>query len=149
MEDWRRVDVDQYDPEKQFIADDLELPNYSAQDLEPKIQQIRQYIGSNDLVNALKSCVQDPPYGSTDIVKKGYLLTVLDVLNTAKQSEVKELLSQLSIDEVDVLVKFIYVLMTTEEGQKSGGALLGWFDKAITVVGEGPIVRYMSDPYRM
>ncbi|VEU21780.1 DEKNAAC102692 [Brettanomyces naardenensis] len=148
-EDWRRIDVDQFDPESQFVEDDLGLPSYTLEDLQGKFQQIRQSIASNNIAEGIKLSVTDAPYGSANDVKQSYLLAVLEVLNTAKQSEVNTVISQLSTEEVDVLVKIVYALMATSEGQRSGGALLGWLDKIVDSVGEGPIVRYLSDPYRI
>ncbi|ODV87452.1 hypothetical protein CANARDRAFT_229983 [[Candida] arabinofermentans NRRL YB-2248] len=149
MDDWRRIDIDQYDPEAQYEADDLNLPAYTLQDIEPKLSELRTQLSRGSAIQALKLGLDDPPYGSAPNVKSAYLLSVLEILQTIKQSEISGLVKELDLDEIDVLVKFLYSLMALKEGQKSGGVLLTWFDKAIEIVGEGPIVRYMSDELKM
>lgn len=148
-DEWRRIDVDKYDPDTQFVPDDLGLPQRTLEEVNPQITEIRQYVSKNLIADAVKTATLDPPYGSDADVKQSYLYAVLEVLNTARQTEVPQIIAGLSLEQVDTLVKFIYALMATPEGQKSGGVLLGWLDKVVDHVGEGPIVRYFTDPYTL
>lgn len=149
MEDWRRIDVDQYDPEQQYEADDLQIPQYSAQDVQQKVSIIGQCISTGNTLQGVKAAVDEPLYGTSKEIKQAYLSSILRLLSSAKQSEIPQIISQLSTDETDVLVKFIYAGMEIKEGQRVGGSLLGWLNKVVEVVGQGPIVRYLSDPYKV
>ncbi|GMG39275.1 unnamed protein product [Ambrosiozyma monospora] len=148
-QDWRRIDVDAYDPDQQYQPDPIDVPVYTLQALEPKLQQIRGLLSRGSALDSLRLAIDSPPYADEPSVKKQYLLGVLEVLNNIKQTEINGVIKQLSLDEIDVLIKFVYSLMALKEGQKSGGVLLGWFDKTIEAVGEGPIVRYLSDPLKL
>ncbi len=147
--DWRSIDVDQYDPEKQFVPDDLGLPKYTLEDIQPSIQLMRQCTASGDTIQGIKAAVQSPPYGAANEVKSAYLQAALDVLSTSKQSTASSVISKLSQDEQDVLVKLVFALMDTKAGQKVGGSLLGWLNKVVEASGEGSLVRYLSDPYKL
>ena len=66
MSDWRRIDIDAFDPESgRLTAQDL-IPPYShvitAQELQPKIQQLRSLSSSGDISSAIKLATNDPPY---------------------------------------------------------------------------------------
>ncbi|KAH3668360.1 hypothetical protein OGAPHI_002114 [Ogataea philodendri] len=144
MDSWRRIDIDQYDPDYQYEADPIDAPAYTVQQLEPLLGEIRGSISRGDSVGAIKLCVADPPYGSDAAAKTAYLQSVLSVLVSVKQTEIPNIVKGLDVDETDTLVKLLYSLMSLKEGQKSGGALLGWFDKVVGIVGERPIVSYVN-----
>ncbi len=74
-----------------------------------------------------------------------HLSTVFDTLKSIKQSQIPELVSDLSTEEHDVLVKYLYKLMSLPQGQQNSGILLAWFDKTIEVTGIGPIIRHLND----
>jgi actin related protein 2/3 complex, subunit 5 len=39
--------------------------------------------------------------------------------------------------------------MSREWALKQSGILLAWMDKIVEKAGDGPIVRYLSDPYKL
>ncbi|KAG7699505.1 hypothetical protein KL951_001222 [Ogataea haglerorum] len=144
MEDWRRIDVDQYDPDLQYEPDPIDAPAYSAQQLDSLVTEIRSSVSRGDALGAIKLCVAQPPYGSDSALKTAYLQAVLNAFVSVRQSEIPNIVKSLDMDETDTLVKLLYSLMSVKEGQKSGGVLLGWFDKVVELVGERPIVSYVN-----
>lgn len=149
MEDWRRIDIDAFDPDSgRLTAEDLKPPYTHAitlQELEPKISQLRSAATSGDFSSALQILTSDPPYSADDATKEEYFHAVLSVLTQVRQAEITALVKNLSPKQVEVLIKYLYKGMSIPEGQKQGGILLSWFEKATQVSGVAPIVRYLSD----
>lgn len=149
MEDWRRIDIDAYDPEGgRLTAEDL-IPPYTSQvtlqTLQPKISQLRSAATSGDFATALQNATTDPPYSADEPTKMQYFQTVLEVLTQVRQAEIANIVKQLSSEQQYVLVKYLYKGMSLPEGQKQGGILLSWFEKISQISGVNPIVRYLSD----
>lgn len=71
--------------------------------------------------------------------------SVFEILKSTKQSQIGQLVAELSSEEQDVLVKYLYKLMSIPQGQQSSGILLAWLDKVTEVGGNGCIVRYLND----
>ncbi|CUS23279.1 LAQU0S09e01222g1_1 [Lachancea quebecensis] len=149
MEDWRRIDIDAFDPDSgRLTAEDLKPPyasSVSLQELEPKISQLRSAATSGDFLNALQILTTDPPYSADEATKNQYFHAVLGVLTQVRQADITNLVKQLSPKQTDVLVKYLYKGMSIPEGQKQGGMLLSWFEKVTQLSGVGPVVRYLSD----
>lgn len=149
MEDWRRIDIDLFDPESsRLTADDLK-PLYSTQlsleDVASRIHKLRSMISSGDYTNAVKLSVTNPPYNADNSAKSQYFQAVLDILSQVKQADILAIVKQLDKNEQTVLIKYLYKGMSVPEGQKQGGILLSWFEKVTQVSGVNPIVRYLSD----
>ncbi|SCU95820.1 LAME_0F13630g1_1 [Lachancea meyersii CBS 8951] len=149
MEDWRRIDIDAFDPDSgRLNAEDLTPPNLkvvSASEIEPRISQLRSAATSGDFASALQLVTNDPPYGADETTKTRYFEAVLSVLTQVRQAEIANLVKQLSLKQVDVLIKYLYKGMSVPEGQKQGGILLSWFEKVTQNSGVAPVVRYLSD----
>ncbi|CDK25851.1 unnamed protein product [Kuraishia capsulata CBS 1993] len=147
MEDWRRIDIDAYDPDRGLTEEDLRpaAAPVTSQEVSTKAQQVRTLSGRGSFGDSLAYALTDPPYGADEGSKALYLSSVLEALQGVKQSEIPEVVKSLDRDQQDALIKVIYRGMETKDGQKQGGLLLSWFDKTIEVTGNGPIVRYMSD----
>lgn len=149
MEDWRRIDIDAYDPESgRLTVDDLKPP-YShlltLQELQPAIQQLRAYAASGDFVSAVQVFTSEPPYSADEQAKSQYFFGVLEVLTQVRQADIANIIKQLDAKQQDVLVKYLYKGMSIPEGQKHGGILLAWFEKLTQASGVNPIVHYLSD----
>ncbi|EDO15070.1 hypothetical protein Kpol_411p15 [Vanderwaltozyma polyspora DSM 70294] len=149
MEDWRRIDIDAFDPESgRLTAADLIPPNQAQvtlQELQPKIQQIRSMSTSGDMISAIQLATSDPPYGADDSTKAQYLQAVLEALGQTRQADISNIIKQLSPKQHDVLIKYLYKGMSVPEGQKQGGILLSWFEKLTQEAGVNPVVHYLSD----
>ncbi|AOA61908.1 Actin-related protein 2/3 complex subunit 5 [Komagataella phaffii CBS 7435] len=147
MEDWRRIDIDAYDPDFTLRPEELQpaVPEVPTEVVEQKVQQARTLVSQGKAIDALKFLLQDPPYGADSVAKDIYLLQVIETLSSVKQSDISSTIGELDADQQDVLVKYLYKGMGSGEGRKQSGILLNWFDKTIEVAGEGSIVRYLSD----
>lgn len=75
------------------------------------------------------------------------LQTVLDVLATIRSNNITPTVEALSMEQRDILIKYIYKGMSSPVGQANGngGILLTWFEKTVNITGQGAIIRYMSD----
>jgi actin related protein 2/3 complex subunit 5 len=84
------------------------------------------------------------PSGSN---KNIHLKTVVDILLVIRSSDITPAVEQLSSEEQNVLIKYLYKGMGSTLGQShgNGGILLTWFEKTVDITGQGPIIRYMSD----
>lgn len=150
--DWRRIDIDKYDVEAQYEEDELPdlKPDVSLSDIDGLIQQVRGLIQRNDIVNGLSLCIENAPYGARDVqVTNKFLQCCSEILLSVKMSDIPNYVHQFNIDQLDVIVKFLYTLMGKEFALKQAGLLLVWLDKIVESVGEGPIIRFMSDPYKL
>ncbi|AMD19983.1 HCL168Cp [Eremothecium sinecaudum] len=149
MTDWRRIDIDAFDPECGRLTNEDLKPPYnshpSLQELQPKISQLRTAATSGDFAKGIQLATTDPVYGADDETKYQYFLIVLQLLTQVRQADISAILQQLNRDQQDVLVKYLYKGMSLLEGQKQGGILLCWFDKITAMSGINPIIRYLSD----
>lgn len=149
MTDWRRIDIDSLDPNSgRLTAEDLIPPypnNVTLQELQPKISQLRSLATSGDMSSAIKLATEDPPYSADANTKATYFQAVLDALTQVRQADIVAIVKQLSPQQQDVLVKYLYKGMSLAEGQKHGGLLLAWFEKLVQSAGVNPIVHYLSD----
>lgn len=149
MADWRRIDIDAFDPESgRLTAADL-MPPYdkaiTMQELQPKITQLRTLASSGDVAAAIQIATSEPPYSADESTKAQYFHAVLETLAQTRQGDISNIIKQLSPKQQDVLVKYLYKGMSIPEGQKQGGVLLSWFEKLTQEAGVGPVVHYISD----
>lgn len=151
MADWRRIDIDAYEPDKFLTKEELvpDLPETLYSQIQSVSQQSRTYLSSGKFSEALGLVLDNPPYVSDEKTKATHSETVFEVLcsirNNHQVSELKGFVEKLSLEQQDVLVKYLYKTMGTSYGAKQGGLLLNWFEKVVEVSGEGPIVRYLAD----
>ncbi|KAG7192708.1 uncharacterized protein KQ657_001491 [Scheffersomyces spartinae] len=151
MSDWRRIDIDAYEPDKFLSKEELvpDLPETPYSEIQKVSQQSRTYLSSGKFSEALALVLDTPPYVSDEQTKETHTETVFEVLcsirNNHQVGELKSFIQSLTLDQQDVLVKYLYKTMGKSYGAKQGGLLLNWFEKVVEVSGEGPIVRYLAD----
>ncbi|GEQ72561.1 hypothetical protein JCM33374_g6248 [Metschnikowia sp. JCM 33374] len=151
MEDWRRIDIDALEPENHLSKQDLvpDLPPVSHSDISSLAQQVKQALSQGKFLPALQAALDTPPYVSDEATKNLHAETVFEVLVSIKNNhnvnEFASFVSQLTSDQQDTLVKYIYKIMATSYGAKHGALLLSWFEKTVDVTGMGPVVRFYSD----
>lgn len=150
LDDWRRIDVEQYDPDFQYEADALEQANpLSTADIATLEQTATQALNHGKTLDALKAILPYAPYGADQSVRDSYLKLALSILGSSRVSDIPSLVNQLNLDEVDATIKFCYNLMSKPYAGKQSGLLLVWIDKIVEKFGEGPIVRFISDPAQL
>lgn len=145
MTDWRRIDIDAFDPESGRLTQADLVPPYDGPpvDVNSRVGQLRSMVG--DVAGAVQVITTDPPYNCDEQSKHVYLLAVLEALGQARAMDIANIVGGLNNDQVDVLVKYLYRGMAVPEGQKQGGILLAWLEKVTQAHGVRPIVHYLSD----
>lgn len=151
MVDWRRIDIDAFEPEKHLSKEDLipDLPATSHEEIANLSKQCRAELSLGRFLEALKLALDHPPYVADEATKTLHGETVFEVLcsikNNHNMNELSTFVKQLDSNQQDNLVKYLYKNMGTSQGAKQGGLLLNWFEKTVEITGLGSIVRYMSD----
>lgn len=151
MDDWRRIDIDALEPDTHLLKQDLipDLPPVSHDQVVATSKTVKQALALGQFLQALQTSLDTPPYVADEATKNLHAETVYEVLVLIKNNhsigEFGNFVKQLSSDEQDTLVKYIYKIMTTTYGAKQGALLLSWFEKTVDVTGMGPVVRYFSD----
>ncbi|KRX99500.1 Ubiquitin fusion degradation protein 1 -like protein [Trichinella pseudospiralis] len=133
---FRNIDVDVHNEE--IFGDDADVetayvgPNESA---------INNLLHNNRLSEALQACLKNPPFRSKSQESKDKCTQlVIRVLCSFKQSEVQKAVNNLDVDQLDILMKYIY--KGFEFGQDgSSPALLFWHKIVFAKAGDGAIMR--------
>ncbi|KRX79611.1 Ubiquitin fusion degradation protein 1 -like protein [Trichinella sp. T6] len=136
---FRNIDVDVQNEEIFGDEADVETayvgPNESA---------INNLLHNNRLSEALQACLKNPPFRSkTQESKDKCTQLVIRVLCSFKQSDVQKAVNNLDVDQLDILMKYIY--KGFEFGQDgSSPALLFWHKIVFGKAGDGAIMRAVS-----
>lgn len=112
MTDWRRIDIDAFDPESgRLTAADI-APPYATQvslaELQPRIAQLRTLASSGDMQAAVALATSDPPYSADAQAKAAYFQAVLETLTQVRQADIAGVVKALQPAQQDVLVKYLY-----------------------------------------
>lgn len=151
MDDWRRIDIDALEPENHLCKLDLtpQLDPVSHADVAAVAQSVKQSLSLGQFLSALQTALNTPPYVADDATKALHAETVFEVLASIKNnhnvSEYGSFVQQLTAEQQDTLIKYIYKIMETPYGAKHGVLMLGWFEKSVEVTGMSPVVRFFSD----
>lgn len=149
--DWRRIDIDDYEHDAHMSREELipDLPQTTTQDITQVSQQARQALSSGQFQEALGLVLENTPYVADAQVKEAHAETVFEVLCSIKNNhsgnDFSSFIRNLSSEQQDVLIKYLYRIMATPYGAKQGGLLLSWFEKTAEIAGMGPVVRFLSD----
>ncbi|KAF8626032.1 hypothetical protein AX15_005122 [Amanita polypyramis BW_CC] len=149
---FRKIDIDIYDEdvlqESDIYESDPRDPTQLLNDAKQKQGPVRSALAKNDIAGALKVVLRDAPYGSDAAIdaKNITLQTLLSILNSTKSTDISGAIKQLSQDDQDTLMKYLYKGMAMPGwGDISGSVLLGWHEKLTEIAGTGCIVRTMTD----
>lgn len=151
LEDWRRIDVEQYDPELQYEADPVPgaRPDLTMEDMANLEGAARSALQRGSPLEGLRALAPFAPYGAAEDVREAYLKIAYEVLTVGRVTEAGAVVAQMDLDEVDLLTKLCYTLMKHTWAQKQAGVLLVWLERVAEKHGEGPIVRFVSDPAQL
>ncbi|KAM3964730.1 LOW QUALITY PROTEIN: actin-related protein 2/3 complex, subunit 5 [Aphomia sociella] len=136
---FRKIDIDQYN-EDNFKEEEAEQSMPTGPDEGEVSSLLNQKYNQ-----ALQLVLSNAPLGSSNQqVKDSALALTLKVLLAIKSAQIEEAVGNLSRDDVDILMKYIYRgFECPSEG--SSGHLLLWHEKAYNIGGSGSIVRVLSD----
>ncbi|CAF9909299.1 MAG: hypothetical protein HETSPECPRED_008929 [Heterodermia speciosa] len=115
---WRTINIDLYDPDSSAnfpIASLLpsSIPTTSASEVQSLAGQIKQLLRGGDTEGALRGALENVPYGGDSAAKEVHLATVVEILQSTKQSDMSPMLSRIYSSEggtelLDVLMKYLY-----------------------------------------
>ncbi|KAL8692386.1 MAG: hypothetical protein Q9218_002576 [Villophora microphyllina] len=117
---WRTINIDLLDPESpaNFSTATLSptVPPVSAAEAQSLSSQIKQLLRGGDSEGALRGALESPPYGGDTAAKEVHLATVVEILQSIKQSEMSPLLNRIygsegGVEALDVLMKYLYKSM--------------------------------------
>ncbi|KAF2267789.1 Arp2/3 complex 16 kDa subunit ARPC5 [Lojkania enalia] len=114
---WRTINIDALDPDSPANFDLSSLTPaiapVSTADVQALASQIRQLLRGGDSEGALQGALENPPYGADDKGKDIHLATVIEILQSIRQSDMSPMLSRIysspgGPEALDVLMKYIY-----------------------------------------
>ncbi|KAJ4361885.1 hypothetical protein N0V83_010826 [Neocucurbitaria cava] len=114
---WRTINIDALDPDSPANFDLSSLTPavapVSTADVQNLSQQIRQLLRGGENEGALQGALENPPYGADDKGKETHLATVIEILQSIRQSDMSPILSRIysapgGTEALDVLMKYIY-----------------------------------------
>lgn len=144
---FRKIDVDQYNDE--FFKDEDHLETSSPGSLTLDEQEITSLLNSGKQKESLKLALNSVPIGSkSQYVRNINFNLVLKILLSIRISEIEAAVNDLNVDEVDILMKYIYRgFESPSDG--SSAHLLVWHEKAFNKGGVGSIIRVLTDKKRV
>lgn len=108
--------------------------------------QVNALIAGGRSVEAIKLVIKDANgIGRKHQQRDQVAGQLLKVLLSVKASEIEAVVKELELDEIDVLMKFIYYGFENAAADVSGAHLLTWHDKACERGGVGSIVRVLTE----
>ncbi|KAF2107433.1 actin-related protein 2/3 complex subunit 5 [Lophiotrema nucula] len=114
---WRTINVDALDPDSPANFDLSSLTPAvapaSTADVQSLAGQIRQLLRGGDSEGALQGALESAPYGADERGKEIHLATVIEILQSIRQSDMSPILSRIysspgGTEALDVLMKYIY-----------------------------------------
>ncbi|KAI9803710.1 MAG: hypothetical protein M1833_000622 [Piccolia ochrophora] len=117
LQNHRLINIDQLDPESPSNFDVSTLAptvsSISSADVQSLAGQVRQLLRGGDTEGALRGALENAPYGGDDRAKEVHLATVIEVLQSIRQSEMSPILTRIFQSEggsetLDVLMKYLY-----------------------------------------
>jgi actin related protein 2/3 complex subunit 5 len=110
-----------------------------------KAQQITSKMNMGNLTDALKTGLQNVPWDGTPQQKREDAEAVVNVLVSFKDQQINEALNGLSVDEIDVLMKYVFKGLSMGNAKYSS-QLFKWFEAIETKTGGlGAITRVLTD----
>lgn len=142
---FRKVDVDQYDPDK-FVEESV--AEESAEGKGPSDSEVNAFLAQSKNADALMVVLNNAPLNTKNqIVKDKAVQLALRVMTSFKTNEIDAAIKSLDSKELDSLMKYIYRgFEFPTDG--SSASLLTWHEKAFAAGGLGTIVRVLTDRKR-
>ncbi|KAL9580040.1 MAG: hypothetical protein Q9212_004732 [Teloschistes hypoglaucus] len=114
---WRTINIDLLDPESPANFSTVTLSpavsSVTTAEVQNLSSQIKQLLRGGDGEGALRGALENPPYGGDAAAKEVHLATVVEILQSIKQSEMSPILNRIynsdgGIEALDVLMKYLY-----------------------------------------
>ncbi|KAI9504494.1 arp2/3 complex subunit [Coemansia spiralis] len=146
----RKLAIDGFDEEKQQIAQQMQYLSTKSDSevasmVDQKASAVRAAITRGNSAEALERALADPPYGrGLEAAQSANALLVSEVLMATRTQDINSVVSSLSDDDRDVLLKYIYHGLG-HPAEFNCGMLLSWHERIVEAGGLGSIVRVMAD----
>ncbi|KAJ1965044.1 arp2/3 complex subunit [Dipsacomyces acuminosporus] len=146
----RKLDIDALDAEHQQITQQMQYLSTKTSDevassVSQKSAAVRAAITRGNSVEALEKALADPPYGhGMEPAQAANAQLVSEVLAATRTQDIPSIVSSLSDDNRDILLKYIYHGLA-RPAEFNCGVLLSWHERVVESGGLGSIVRVMSD----
>lgn len=143
---YRKLDVDAYDPENYDESEDVgDTPG-----LGPDERSVTSCLQTNRFEDALHAALLNPPLKcKNQAVKDKATLLVAKVLGSFKTGEIEAVVKKLSLDEGDILMKYVYKAMEITPENALCQTLLSWHSMLVARFGLGSIMRVFSARNRL
>ncbi|XP_074596934.1 actin-related protein 2/3 complex, subunit 5 [Brevipalpus obovatus] len=139
---FRRLDVDQLNEDlfKDEEANELSSPTSVVDE-----KEILKLSSSGRHLEAIQAVLALKPQASTNpSVKETAFNLMMQLMTRTKAAEIGEIISKLDVNQIDLVMKYIYKgFENPVDG--SSAVLLVWHQKAFEKGGHGSIVRVLTD----
>lgn len=143
---FRKIDVDQYceDAFRDEENAEVQSPVNGVDE-----QEISSLLQGGKFVDALKQVLSNAPVNSKNQHAKDTVHNlVMQILLTVRAGEIDKVVDALDLDQIDVLMKYIYRGFD-HPNDGSSAHLLIWHEKTYNKGGVGSIVRVLTDKKRV
>lgn len=142
---FRKVDVDQFDPDK-FVEDSVPEETGGQG---PSESEVNAFLAQSKNADALMVVLNNSPLNTKNqAVKDRAVQLAIRVMTSFKTNEIEPAIKSLDSRTLDALMKYIYRgFEFPSDG--SSASLLTWHEKAFAVGGLGTIVRVLTDRKRV
>ncbi|RWS16361.1 Actin-related protein 2/3 complex subunit 5-like protein [Dinothrombium tinctorium] len=143
---FRKIDIDQYNDDlfKEEESVDVQSPVTGVDE-----QEVNRLLQSGKHVEAIKYLISVCPLNSKNQAAKDCALNLMmQAMSAVKTSEMDKVIDALDIDQIDIIMKYIYRGFENPSDNRSGHLLI-WHEKAYTKAGLGSIVRVLTDKKRV
>ncbi|KAI9751533.1 MAG: 40S ribosomal protein [Chaenotheca gracillima] len=133
LQNYRLINIDQLDPDSpsnfniSSLSPAAAAAPVSSADVQTLAGQVRQLLRGGDAEGALLGALENAPYGGDDRAKEVHLATVVEVLQSIKQSDMSPMLTRMyqaegGTEKLDVLMKYLYKGMShSSQASSSSG----------------------------
>ncbi|KAJ2844346.1 arp2/3 complex subunit [Coemansia brasiliensis] len=146
----RKLVIDNLDAEHQQMTEQMQyVSTKSTEEVVAQVDQkaaaVRAAITRGNSIEALERALADPPYGrGMEAAQAANAQLVSEILMATRTQDIASVVSNISEDARDVLLKYIYHGLA-RPAEFNCGVLLSWHERVTESGGLGSIVRVMSD----
>ncbi|ORX76445.1 Arp2/3 complex 16 kDa subunit ARPC5 [Anaeromyces robustus] len=140
----RKLNVDIDEDFEEEVEADVGVDNLAKYN--SLCDDVKSNILKGDLSSAIKRAVSEAFISkkAPQDIRERCISTVIEAMCAVKTLEIPTIVKQLTNDELDILMKFVYVGMASPEVYNSS-ILITWHEKIVNVAGLGCIVRVLTD----
>ncbi|KAJ2501708.1 arp2/3 complex subunit [Coemansia sp. RSA 1972] len=147
---YRKLAIDHLDVEHQQMTEQMQyLSTKSHAEVTSLVDQksaaVRAAISRGNSLEALEKALSEPPYGrGMEAAQSANAQLVSEILMATRAQDIGSVVGDLSDDDRDVLLKYIYHGLA-HPAEFNCGVLLSWHERVVESGGLGSVVRVMAD----